>query len=187
MEQLPKYAKLVFEGKIFKIYQWEQKMFDGSIQIFEIAKRNDNVQVLATVNDKIILIKELQPHFKKYKISLPGGNVDDNESPKDAAKREFFEETGYKADNLVLFKKNSLGSKVIRTFYLYITKNPKQINNVIDTNGEKIQLMLVDFNDFIKLSQNENFRNKELTSYIKQIQNDDFKMLKFKELLFKQQ
>ena len=40
-QQLPKNAKRVFKGKIFDVYQWDQKMFDNSVEIFEKMKRTD--------------------------------------------------------------------------------------------------------------------------------------------------
>jgi hypothetical protein len=31
----PKGAKLAFRGVVFDVYQWKQRMFDGSYQTFE--------------------------------------------------------------------------------------------------------------------------------------------------------
>ena len=28
---IPSYAKMVFKGKLFEVWQWEQKMFDGTL------------------------------------------------------------------------------------------------------------------------------------------------------------
>jgi hypothetical protein len=43
------------------VWQWQQEMFDGSFQTFEIAKRFDGVQAVWIDGDRIILPKELQP------------------------------------------------------------------------------------------------------------------------------
>ncbi len=45
--KLPKNAECVFEGITFSIYQWEQKLFDGETAIFEKAKRNNTIDVIA--------------------------------------------------------------------------------------------------------------------------------------------
>ena len=62
--QIPKNARLVFNGKLFQVYQWRQKMFDGSYQIFERARRADSVITIATVKDKIVVLKQKQPGTK---------------------------------------------------------------------------------------------------------------------------
>ncbi|MFW6285818.1 MAG: NUDIX hydrolase [Nanoarchaeota archaeon] len=184
MTQIPQNAKLVFNGILFKIYQWEQKMFDGTYETFEVALRNDNVQVLTTLNDKIILIKEKQPDFNNYKIGLPGGNVDDNETPQIAGKRELLEETGIECKELEFLSKDSLGSKVIRNFYIYIGRNSKKITQPLNTKGEKITVLELTFEDFIKETQKENFRNPKLKEIIKTILETPGELEKFKKRLF---
>ncbi len=37
--KIPPNAKRVFKGIIFDVYQWQQKMFDGSKETFEMLKR----------------------------------------------------------------------------------------------------------------------------------------------------
>ncbi len=91
----PTDAKRVFEGAIFDIYQWQQPMFDGSTQVFEMTRRADTVQVLAIVGGKVLLLEDEQPHVG-MRITLPGGRVDaEDASIMQAAQREAREETGY--------------------------------------------------------------------------------------------
>lgn len=42
---VPDAAQHVFEGMIFDVYQWPQKLFDGSEHTFEMLKRPDTVVV----------------------------------------------------------------------------------------------------------------------------------------------
>lgn len=62
-------------------------------------KINPNVQLSASAvvksNDKMIFI--LHPYQKE--ILLPAGHVELDESPMEAAAREFYEETGFSAEN----------------------------------------------------------------------------------------
>lgn len=49
---IPKEATKVFEGRIYDVYQWPQKMFDGSTETFEMLGRADTVKIIALVNEK---------------------------------------------------------------------------------------------------------------------------------------
>ena len=104
MKAIPKSAKKVFAGEIFDVYQWRQKMFDNSFQIFEAIKRPDTVEIIGiTPGKKIIVLKQKQPHTDWF-FSLPGGRVDQGENQRQAAQRELKEETGYETYKLILWK-----------------------------------------------------------------------------------
>ena len=184
MTKMPNNSKLVFEGVLFKIYQWKQEMFDGSYETFEIAKRNDNVQVITTIDDKIILIKEIQPGFNKKTLGLPGGNVDDNEDPKKAAKRELLEETGIECNSLEFLSRDSLGSKVLRDFILYIGRNSREVSKPKNSRGEKIEVLKVSFEKFVEETQKEEFRNPKLREIIYRMKNTPGELEKFRKRLF---
>lgn len=49
---IPKEATKVFEGRIYDVYQWPQKLFDGSTETFEMLSRADTVKIIAQVNEK---------------------------------------------------------------------------------------------------------------------------------------
>lgn len=183
--QIPQNAKLVFKGILFNIYQWEQIQFDGTYKTFEMAQRSSNVQVLTTLNDKVILIEDMQPGFNKPKIGLPGGNVDFEEKIVDAAKRELFEETGIKCEDLELLSIDSLGSKVDRKFYLFIGYNSKQIKEAQHSKSEHINVRKLSFDDFIKETQKDDFRNPKLKELIFQMIHTKGELERFKQRLFK--
>src|SRR3989338_5835820 len=101
--KIPDQAKCVFQGKIFDIYQWEQKMFDGSYATFERAKRMGTVQIIATQGNKVLLSFESQPDKPNF-YTLFGGRMEEGEEPLVAAKRELLEESGLEAKEWELFK-----------------------------------------------------------------------------------
>ena len=95
----PDNAQKVFEGVLFNVYQWPQKMFDGSTITFESLERRDTVTIIPVTEDgKIIMTKQEQPCAKPF-LSLPGGIMDPGEAVFVAAKRELMEETGYLSDD----------------------------------------------------------------------------------------
>ncbi|MFP4118083.1 MAG: hypothetical protein ACLFTR_04110, partial [Candidatus Woesearchaeota archaeon] len=55
---IPKNATLAYKGDIFKVYTWEQKLFDGSYKTFETVTRKPTVQLIVVEDDKIVLLDE---------------------------------------------------------------------------------------------------------------------------------
>lgn len=182
--QLPKNAKLVFKGEIFEVWQWKQKMFDGSVEVFERLKRPNTAQIIPVVGDKILIQTQKQPDRLKSFISIPGGRCELDEKPFESAKREFLEETGYVSKNWRLWKKQNPAGKIIWTVYTYIAKDcfykqPPELDA-----GEKITTHLVNFDEFLMLSEDKTFYESELKSHLLRARFDEKFRKEFYELLF---
>lgn len=50
-----------------------------------------------TKNNEVVLVRQYRHGIDEITLEVPGGLVDKNEEPHDAAERECFEETGYKS------------------------------------------------------------------------------------------
>ena len=165
---IPKDAKRVHKGLLFDVYQWEQKMFDGTEKTYEKLKRRDSVTILPITEDgKIILGREQQPAREPF-VSIPGGQVDDGEESEHAARRELLEETGYEPGELFLWQTvQPYGNKIEWDVYGYIARGCKKVADQHLDAGEKIELQLVTFDEFIQIAAfDENFRVEELTKII---------------------
>lgn len=160
--KLPKQAKIVFKGKIFDVYQWPQKLYDGSTATFEMLKRPYTVQIISTIGDKILISKQIQPQHKKYFYSLFGGRIDGKETPLQAAKRELLEEAGLTSDDWELFDTNQPLQKMDWTIYTYIARNCIQTKNKNPDAGEKIKTIALTFKQFTDLIFNNDFRGQDI-------------------------
>lgn len=162
-QPIPKSAKRVFKGIMFDVYQWQQKMFDGTFQTFEKIKREDTAMVIPVTTDgKIILLKESQPGKKPF-TALVGGRIGRNEKVLDAAKRELLEETGYEAREFIMFDSFQPVSKIEWNVYTFIAKDCKKVSEINPDSGEKIKLMPVSFEEFLKIVMSKEFNDTELT------------------------
>lgn len=139
---IPDNAERVFNGVIYDVYQWQQKMHDDSEATFEMLKRPDTVQVIAVVDGNIIIIEDEQPH-RGVSISLPGGRVDEtDESIVAAAKRELLEETGYECEVWRLLSVKQMHMKIEWFIYYFLATNGKKISESHLDAGEKITVSL---------------------------------------------
>jgi len=164
---VPKQAKKVFSGVIFDVYQWPQKMFDGSFETFEMLKRKHSIQVLAVTKDKKILtLKEQHPHIEKPFYGIIGGGQENDETPEETAKRELLEETGYTAENFELIDERYPSTKTDWPLYTFLAKNATKIKEQKLDSGEKVEVMEKDFDDFLEIATSDNFLSLALTYHL---------------------
>lgn len=183
--KIPKQAKKVFTGDIFDVYQWPQKMYDGSSKTFEMIKRVDTVQVIATAKDKILVAYQKQPSHKKFFYSLFGGRIDGKETPLHAAKRELLEEAGLFSSDWQLLEKRYPYNKMEWIVYTYIAKNCQSIGKQNLDAGEKIKIKQVTLDQFIDLAFLDDVRGfnivYELVKKIYKGQKEQVEKLLFKK------
>ena len=154
--KIPKNAKRVFKGIMFNVYQWKQKMFDGSKKTFEMISRAPSTDVIAITNNKILVLMQEQP-TKPLFPSLPGGKIEKRHSHLETAKRELMEETGYEAKKWKLLGEWFGASKLFYHESVFIAKNCKKVREQKLDSGEKIKVTFVSFDNFLKLCRNPRF------------------------------
>ena len=181
--KFPKNAKRVFKGEIHEVWQWPQKMFDGSVATFEMLKRPDTAVVIPVVGDKILILHQSQPNKPNF-LSLAGGRCEPIEKPLNAAKRELLEETGYVSRDWKLWQRISPVGKIIWTVYTYIARDclywqPQRLDA-----GEKITTKLIGYDEFLQLADDQNFYERELIGYMLRARYDKKEYKKFHKLLF---
>lgn len=179
---IPHNAQLVFKGKIFDVYQWEQTMFDGSTETFEMLRRTNSVQILPIIGDKIIIAEEEQPNMSK-RYGVIGGQVDAGETSLQAAQREMIEETGYTSPEWSLFRERNLYQKMDWTVSCFIAKNCTKTHEPQNDVGEKITPRMVSFDEFMDIIVTPDFRSKDITLDILRLHYQG-KITEFKKILF---
>ena len=181
-QQMPEDATLVFKGKLFDVYQWQQQMYDGTYQTFEKLKRPDTVVVFAVLDDGSILLTKQEQPGKSLFIGAAGGRVDEGEEIEEAAARELLEETGYRATELILWHSEQPVSKIDWAVYTFIAKGLEKVDEQRLDAGEKITLHPVTFDEFIDTALRNEFTEREIVKYIYEAKIDKQKLEELREL-----
>ena len=72
---------------------------DGTTGQFEVLELFDSAAVLAlTAAQEVVLAREFRPGPEEVLLELPGGVVEHEQTPIEAARAELLEETGYEGD-----------------------------------------------------------------------------------------
>ncbi len=147
----PPEAKKVFEGTLASVYQWNQKMFDGSERIFECYLRQDTATVIPFLDrDTVLLTKQEQPARQTF-WDFPGGRVDPGETLEQGVRRELREETGYLAGDLVLLHARRYTGLIRFEQGLFLAKHlvHDPLPNT-EEDGERIELVPTKWNDLVQ-------------------------------------
>ncbi len=179
--KIPKEAKKVFEGILYDTYHWEQELFDGSFKTFEKVFRLPAAKAFVVIEDKIIMLKEEQPHREPFN-SLPGGMVERNETPKETIKKELLEELGMVAENIELWNIFGRSGSVCWNTYYFIAKGCKKISEPKLEAGEKNEPYKVSFEELLKEVQKDDYIDKILAYQFSRMSPE--KLDEFKRKLF---
>ncbi len=182
MKKLPDNARLMFEGVRYNVWQWEQTLFDGSTVIFEAASRADCVTIIATVEDKILVLQEEQPGQAPF-LALPGGHCEGLDSPERTAKFKLELEAGYKAEAFTKWFVAPYGW-VIGDNHFFIARNVTQGGAVREDPGDKISPKLISFDEFLDFRKTSEIRNKELLPILERAANNTDERAKLHDMIF---
>jgi len=178
-------AKLAYQGVYFSILSWEQEMFDGTKEVFEVAKKADSVSVIAVTEEKkILFLEESQPGINSY-FSMPGGHLDfKDEDLIQAGLRELREETGYTSSDIELWFQFQPAVKIDYVSNILVARGCKRVDEVKELKGERIKVLELEFDELLEKIRDERFYNLDIKLELLLAQTDLKRMEKLRALLY---
>jgi ADP-ribose pyrophosphatase len=132
---------------------------NGQLLDCHLLEYNDEILVFAvTKNQEVVLIRQYRHGAEKVILELPGGSVDEGESPLEAAKRELMEETGYSSDTLIELACGSPNPAIYRNrifSFLAIDVEPTGKQSVYD--AEAVEVLLMPLSEVVELARSGEF------------------------------
>jgi 8-oxo-dGTP pyrophosphatase MutT (NUDIX family) len=158
-------SKPVADCRVFRVREdFCVRDADGGKATFFVIENPDWVNVIAlTPGQEVVIIEQYRHGAEEITMEIPGGMIDENESPETAAKRELTEETGYSSDEFVFLGK-SLPNPALQnnTIYHYLATNCEKTAETNFDEHESIATKLVPLSEIENLIETENINHSHV-------------------------
>ena len=136
------------------------RMPDGSEfePYYSYTRRNYVVIVSVDEDGNYILVRQFRQGVKKVTTEFPAGGIEKDEDPKEAAKRELLEETGYVADEMKFLLKAASNATMADNYaYLFKATGCKKVKGQDLDDTEFLNIETKTKDELIGLIKNESF------------------------------
>lgn len=138
-------SKIVFQNPWIKVYSDEIEFENGNKGIYAYLSRHNGAHaILLTPDSKFILLKQFRYPIHAYEWSMPGGKIDQGESPQIAVKREIQEELGVSVSRIEqLGEWFALSSLNTEKLFIYVawSDQPPQIAGLQDESISEVEIV----------------------------------------------
>ena|SRR5215217_4280937 len=128
---------------------------NGHILDCQLLAYADEIMIFAlTKQQEVVLIRQYRHGVQQVILELPGGSVDEGESPLEAAKRELMEETGYSSDVFIEVGCASPNPAVYTSkIYSFLATDVEKIADQSPDDAENVEITLIPFEAVISMAK----------------------------------
>ncbi len=95
------HKQLIYQAISFSLVREAVRLPDGAETVWSVVRHPGAACVLPLDGDDVILCRNYRPHLGMWLLELPGGALEADESPLEAARRELREEAGFTAKAII--------------------------------------------------------------------------------------
>lgn len=149
--------KKLLETPIFSLHQREliphKKTEPASFYVLDAP---DWINVIALTKErKVVLVEQYRAGIHESSLEIPGGMVDEGESPMTSAKRELLEETGYQSEKWTKLGTTSGNAAILNNYtHIFLAENCVKVNEQQLDGNEDIAVHVLEFDYFLDLVKN---------------------------------
>lgn len=134
--------KELFKGNIIEVVLDKVQLPDGSLGERELVFHPGGVAVIPiTADNKMIMVKQFRKPMEKVILEIPAGKIDPGEQnqPKETAKRELEEETGYRANKLThvdsMYLSPGFANEIL---HIYYAEDLEKVDNPLPQDEDEV-------------------------------------------------
>jgi 8-oxo-dGTP pyrophosphatase MutT (NUDIX family) len=135
------------------------ELANGKLINAMVMEFDDWANVVAITKDqKVVLVKQYRHGVKEVLLELPGGIIDDGETPLIGVQRELLEETGYISHNVIdVGYSYPNPANQTNTLYSFLAMDVEKIAEPHLDEGEDLEVHLVPLDDLIEMTKQSDF------------------------------
>lgn len=166
-------SNLVYKSPWLQVYEDSVRYKDNnnshSIKIFNRIEVDDTVIIIPIFEDGSFLMVEGYRHGAGDNLlEFPGGFIEENEEPSQAAKRELFEETKHSSDSLVLINWfYTWPGRTSQKNYVFVAKGLKNKKDLFQGNNNNNYIQTDDDDDDERDTKIHKLPREQITAELK--------------------
>lgn len=147
-------SELVADCRVFRIERrWNADPRSGRAHDFYVLDAPDWINVVPlTSSGEVVMIEQYRHGTDEVTLEIPGGMVDDGETPREAAARELLEETGYSASKLIYLGRSRPNPAIQNNWiHTFLAQPAERVAEPLFEGTEQTLVRLVQLSDVPRL------------------------------------